>query len=204
LAYNIAAMVDQFRGGGTGFSGTALGKKLLSDQGTALDSETAALCYLLSRSLDARRVVELGTSLGLSTIYLASALRDNARTSGGKRIVISTESEPARAAAARRNFAEAGISAYVDLREGDLQTTLREIESPVDLVLVDTSIPLARPALELIVPKLRPGAIVLCDNTVRYARPYADYLDFVRSAGNGFLSMTLPMRGGLELSVRIR
>jgi hypothetical protein len=47
-------------------------------------------------------------------------------------------------------------------------------------------------------------AIVLCDNAVCYARPYADDLDFVRSAGNGFMSMTLSIRGRLEISVRIR
>jgi hypothetical protein len=50
----------------------------------------------------------------------------------------------------------------------------------------------------------RRSAIVLCDNTVLYARPFVVYLNFVRTAGNGFLSMTLPMREGVELSVRIR
>jgi len=48
------------------------------------------------------------------------------------------------------------------------------------------------------------STIVFCENTVCHTRPSANALDFVRSAGNGFLAMTLHMRGGVELSVRIR
>jgi predicted O-methyltransferase YrrM len=203
ITYDIASLLNRLRGGGPEFSATALGKRLLSDKLVALEPEKAALCYLLCRSLNARRVVEAGTSFGVSTIYLACAIRDNVRADGGNGVVIGTEHEPAKAAAARRNLAEAGISDFVELREGDLRETLKDVEGPVDFMLVDIWIPMARPALELVAPKLRPGSIVLCDNTVQYEHRYADYLSFVRDATNGFRSLALPMRGGLEMSVRL-
>lgn len=203
FTYDVASLLNRLRGGGPEFSGTALGRRLLSDKLVALEPEKAALCYLLCRSLNARRVVEAGTSFGVSTIYLACAVRDNIQADGGDGVVIGTEHEPAKAIAARRNFANAGLSDFVDLREGDLRQTLKDVGGPVDFMLVDIWIPMARPALELVAPRLRPGAIVLCDNTVRYARRYADYLGFVRDAANGFRSLTLPMKGGLEMSVRV-
>lgn len=203
LTYGLAALMNRLRGGGTEFSGTALGKRFLSDKLVALEPEKAALCYLLCRSLNARRVVEAGTSFGVSTIYLACAVRDNIQAHGGDGVVIGTEHEPAKAASARRNFDEAGINSLIDLREGDLRETLKDVDGPVDFMLVDIWIPMALPALKIVASKLRPGAIVLCDNTAQYARRYADYLGFVRDPANGFQSMTLPMKGGLELSVRL-
>ncbi len=69
-------------------------------------------------------------------------------------------------------------------------------------MLVDIWIPMARPALELVAPHLRPGAIVVCDNTEQYREAYADYFAFINDPANGFRTMTLPFEGGLELSVR--
>ena len=73
---------------------------------------------------------------------------------------------------------------------------------PVDFMLVDIWIGMARPALELVAPHLRPGAIVVCNNTERHRREYADYFAFLGDPANGFRTMTLPFNGGLELSVR--
>jgi predicted O-methyltransferase YrrM len=176
---------------------------MLADKLVALDPDKAALCYLLCRSLGARRVVEAGTSFGVSTIYLASAVRDNVQASGGAGVVIGTEHEPAKAAAARQNFDEAGVSKWIDLREGDLRETLKEIDGPVDFMLADIWIPMALPALKLVAPRMRTGAIVLADNTVQFAKPYAEYLQFVRDPVNGFRSHSIPMKGGLEMSVRV-
>ena len=203
MAYAFASLLTRLRGAGSEFSETDAGRRLLSDKMVALEPEKAALCYLLCRSLGARRVVEAGTSFGVSTIYLASAVRDNARATASEGTVIGTEHEAAKAAAARRNFADAGVSKFIDLREGDLRETLKDVGGPVDLMLVDIWIPMALPALKLVAPRLRLGAIVLCDNTARYPRRYADYLAFVHDPANGLRSMTLPMKGGLEMSVRV-
>jgi hypothetical protein len=60
---------------------------------------------------------------------------------------------------------------------------------------------MARPALELVAPRLGAGAIVICDNTEVYRSEYSDYFDFIDAPANGFRTMTLPFKGGLELSV---
>lgn len=160
--------------------------------------EQGRLIYLLCRSLQARRAVEFGTSFGVSTLYLAAAMRDQG---GGQ--VIGTEIEPDKAHAARTNFAEAGIADYVDLREGDARQTLMDCGGPVDFLLIDGWPRLARAIVELMAPQLRPGAMVVCDNVGHFPREFGDYLAFVRDPGNGFVSSLLPLRGGTELSVKL-
>jgi len=172
-------------------------KAFRSDKLVALDRDKAELCYQLCRAADARRIVEIGTSFGVSTLYLAAAVRDNIRAGGGTGMVIGTEYEPAKANAARTHFEQAGLGDLIDLREGDLRETLREIGGAVDFMLVDIWIAMARPALELVTPHLRRGAMVICDNTARFRADYADYFAFLES--NGFRTMTLPFDGGLEL-----
>jgi len=180
----------------------ALTKTFLADKLYALDRDKAEFCYQVCRTIDARRIVEIGTSYGVSTLYLAAAVRDNIRAGGGSGVVIGTEYEPEKARAARAHFSEAGLSTFIDLREGDLRETLRQIEGPVDFMLVDIWIPMARPALELVAPRLRPGAIVVCDNTEKDRVAYADYFAFINDPSQRFRTITLPFSGGLEMSVR--
>ena len=172
-----------------------------SDKLMALDRDKAECCYQLCRAIDARRIVEVGTSFGVSTLYLAAAVRDNVRLSGGSGVVIGTENEPAKVAAARVLFERAGLSQFIDLREGDMRETLRQVDAPVDFMLIDAWIGTAQPALELIAPRLRQGGIVVCDDAVKYRDGYAGYLAFVADPANGFRTMTLPFQGGLEVSV---
>ena len=169
----------------------------MADKLVALEPIKAEFCHLMCRSLRATRVVEVGTSFGVSTLYLAAALRAN-----GGGTVIATEHEPAKAAAARATFAEAGLAGLIDLREGDLRETLKVIEGPVDFVLMDIWTEMARPAMELITPHLRPGAVVVADNTVQAARGYQRFFDFVDDPANGLTRMTLPFEGGLDIVVK--
>jgi len=152
--------------------------------------------------LKSARVLLIGAG-GLGSpaaLYLAAAVRDNVQAVDGNGVVIGTEYEPKKACAARAHFEQAGLSRFIDLREGDLRETLQQIEGPVDFMLVDIWISMARTALQLATPHLRAGAIVVCDNTDIYRRDYADYFVFLKA--NGFRTMTLPFDGGLELSVR--
>ncbi len=173
--------------------------RFFSEKLVALDRDKAELCYLLCRSLRAARVVEAGTSFGVSTLYLAAAVRDNQVENG---VVIGTEYEPVKAEAARANFKEAGLSELIELREGDLRETLRDVGGPVDFMLVDIW-EVALPALERVSPSLRPGAIVVCDNTAAHADAYRDYFEFVNDPKNRFRTLTLPFEGGFELTVRV-
>jgi predicted O-methyltransferase YrrM len=170
--------------------------RFMSDKYVALEPAKAELCYLLCRGLKATRVVEVGTSFGVSTLYLAAAVRDN-----GGGVVIGTEHEAAKAAAARATFADAGVADLIDLREGDLRETLKTIGGPVDFVLMDIWTEMARPAIELIGPHLRPGAMVVADNTSSFRHPYRHFFDYVADPANRLRSMTLPFEGGLELVV---
>ena len=173
--------------------------RFFSDKMVALDREKAQFCYLLCRSLRAARIVEAGTSFGVSTLYLAAAVRDNQVENG---VVIGTEYEPLKAQIARANFKEAGLSEFIELREGDLRQTLRDVGGPVDFLLVDIW-EVALPALELVSPHLRPGAFVVSDNTAAFANAYRDYFEFVHDPRNRFRTMTVPFEGGFELTVRV-
>jgi predicted O-methyltransferase YrrM len=177
-------------------------KQYLSDKLIALDRDKAEFCYQLCRAIGARRIVEAGTSVGVSTLYLAAAVRDTIRAAGGEGLVIGTEYEPEKAVAAKALFEQTQLDHLIDLREGDLRRTLQSIDGPIDFMLVDIWIDMALPALELVAPHLRPGAIVICDNTDQYRTEYAAYLQFVSDPEQGFRSATLPFKGGLEMSVR--
>ena len=182
--------------------------RFFADKLVALEKDKAEYCYALCRALRATRVVEAGTSYGVSTLYLAAAVRDNtglkqrsdrpSKESGG--VVVATEYEPAKAKAARANFAAAGLADYIDLREGDLRETLKSLEGPIDFLLCDIWTDMAAPTAGLVAPLMRPGAIAVADNTDTYRRQYADY--FAVLAANGFRTLTLPFDGGLEMSVK--
>jgi len=175
--------------------------RFMADKLVALEPAKAEFCYLTCRALQARQVVECGTSFGVSTLYLAAAVRDNCGPRGGG-VVIGTEHEPAKAAAARANFAEAGLSEFIDLREGDLRETLKEIAAPVDFVLLDIWTEMVVPALTLIGPRLREGAVIVADNTASSHRGYEAFFAWLADPANRMRHMTLPFDGGLEVCVR--
>ena len=172
--------------------------RYMADKLVALEPDKADFCHLVCRSLGAKRVVEVGTSHGVSTLYLADAVRAN----GGGR-VIGVEHEPAKAAAARAHFAEAGLSDLIDLREGDLRETLKVVEGPVDFVLMDIWVEMARPAIELIHPQIRQGGVVVADNTGRVREPYRHFFAFLDDPAHGYSRITLPFEGGLEYAVKL-
>jgi predicted O-methyltransferase YrrM len=183
--------------------------EFLRDKLVALDRPKAELCYHVCRALRARRIVEAGTSFGVSTLFLASAVRDTLRqerrdATGDERpgVVIGTEYEPAKARTARSHFSEAGLAELIDLREGDLRDTLVDIRGPIDFMLVDIWAPMAHAALALVLPHLREGAVVICDNTTQFREAYSEYFEIVHDPRNGLRTMTLPFEGGLEFTVR--
>jgi predicted O-methyltransferase YrrM len=165
----------------------------LKDFHIAVSPETGSLLYMLARSARAKSIVEFGTSFAISTLHMAAALRDN----GGGRLITS-EFVPSKVAAARQNIAQAGFSDLVDVREGDaLETLGRDLPDAIDLVLLDGAKPLYPKVLALLEGRLRSGAFVLADN----ADWCPEYLAYVRSAANGYLSV--PFGGDVELSMRM-
>src|SRR3954469_3279259 len=160
-----------------------------ADYAFSIFPEQGDLIYLLCRAIGATRVAEFATSVGMSTLYFAAAIRDN-----GGGTVIGSEIVPAKAETAKRNLAEAGLADYAEIREGDARETLRDLGGPVDFVLIDGwpgegGPSLAREVIEIVAPQLLVGGYVMNDN----AEP--DYLAYIRDPNNGFVSTTLPLKG---------
>ncbi|WP_166905773.1 O-methyltransferase [Mycobacterium sp. DL440] len=157
------------------------------------------LLYLLARATGARNVVEYGTSFGVSTLYLASAVRDN-----GGGTVVGTELQPEKAAAAQRNFTDAGLADVIDLRVGDARETLADVAGPVDLVLLDGWPELALPVLKVLEPHLRPGTLILVDDiNLDFGHDvHAALLSYLAESDH-YLSVTLPIGDGIQACVRL-
>lgn len=155
--------------------------------------QTGDLLYMLARARQARTIVEFGTSFGISTLYLAAALRDN----GGGRL-ITTEFEPSKVARARQNLTDGGLIDLVEIREGDaLQTLGAGLPETIDLVLLDGAKALYPEVLALLAARLAPGAIIVADD----AGHSPDYVAQVRAPGSGYLSTTA--FDDVELTVRV-
>jgi predicted O-methyltransferase YrrM len=166
---------------------------LMKDIPLPVSRETGSLLYMLTRSTRAQSILEFGTSYGVSTIYLAAALRDN----GGGR-VITTEFESSKVARARQHITEAGLMDFVEIREGDaLQTLARDLPERLDLVLLDGAKALYTEILERVDQRLHPGSLVIADDTHRCP----DYLQTVRTEAHKYLSV--PLAGDVELSMRL-
>ncbi len=170
----------------------------MADKAVALDRDKAEFCYMICRAIGARRIVEAGTSFGVSTLYLAAAVRDN-----GGGTVFAAEYEPAKVKQARANFDAAGLSSFIDLRETDIVEATRTFEGPIDFVLFDIWGDVVRPMLDILLPRLRPGALLCTDNTANRGGGYAPLFELIDDPSSGFRTMTLPFQGGFELTVKL-
>jgi predicted O-methyltransferase YrrM len=158
--------------------------------------ETGTLLNLLVKSGEARRILEVGSSYGYSTTWLA----EGARAVGGK--VTSLELKADKTAYAGAQLARAGLAAYVEFHIGDALASLKALAGPFDLVLIDLWKDLYVPVFELLHPKLAQGAIVVADNMLQpeSARPHARaYRERVRAA-HDMTSVLLSIGNGIEVS----
>jgi predicted O-methyltransferase YrrM len=162
-----------------------------------VEPESGELLYSLVRASRRATVVEFGTSFGISTIYLAAAVRDNA---SGR--VVGTELSPVKASQARANLDEAGLGGVAEILEGDALDRLPGVPGPVGLVLLDGWKDLYLPVLRLLEPAMAAGALVFADDTGRFADQLAGYLAYVRDPASGYVSVPFPAGDGAELSCR--
>lgn len=161
-----------------------------------ISADGGRLLYSLIRANRPATVVEFGTSFGISTLHLAAAVRDN-----GTGRVLTTEMHAAKAAAARRTFAEAGLDDVVTVLEGDAVETLADLTDPVDFALLDGWKTMCLPVLRLLEPRLAPGTLVVADDV--HMSELAPYLAYVRHPANGYESVTFPVEDGMEISCRV-
>ena len=157
------------------------------------------MLYLIARSIEARRIVEFGTSFGISA--LPRCRREGQRR---RRPFVGSEIEPSKHAKAEEHLREASLDRFADVRLGDAMKTLADIQEHRSTwcLLDGWKDPVPAEILELLKPKLRPRAVVLADNILHLPqgklRPYVAY---VQSETNGFVSSTLDISDGFELSV---
>jgi predicted O-methyltransferase YrrM len=161
-----------------------------------VSATSGRLLYSLVRATRPATVVEFGTSFGISTLYLAAAVRDN-----GTGQVITTELSVAKARAARETFAATGLDGVITLLHGDARETLADLGTSPGLVLLDGWKDLCLPVLRLLEPGLAPGTLVVADDIDQ--EDLQPYLDYVRAPGSGYVSVTFPDGDeGMEISCR--
>lgn len=156
------------------------------------------LLRILAETSGAKQVVEIGTSNGYSGTWTCLGLLGT----GGK--LVTHEIDAGRAAKARENFKNAGVDGVVTLVEGDAHKEIAKLQAPIDFVFLDADKEGYVDYLKQLLPKIRPGGLLLGHNVNSHARDLADYLKavttdpdletlFANMQGSG-LSLTLKKR----------
>ena len=176
-----------------------------------VDAEVGALLRTLAMAAGATRILEIGTAIGYSGIWLAGALPD-----GGS--LLTMEMNADRAREARDNFESAGLAGRVNVIVGDAQRMLAKVAGPFDVIFQDGDKQLYSPLLDRLVTLLRPGGLLITDNVLWdgevvpgfVARPQRDPGDTraiaeynERLAAHPLLITSIvPMRDGVAISVK--
>lgn len=170
--------------------------KITQQQGFRLNVPTqdGRMLRLLAESLGAKTVVEIGTSNGISAIWLAMGVRKT----GGK--VITHEIDPETAKLARENFKTAGVADAITVVEGDAHETVKLLQGPVDMVFIDAEKAGYADYLKKLLPLVRPGGMICAHNiNSRQANP-----DFVKAATTDPELETVLYSAGAGLSISLK
>jgi len=172
------------------------------------DPEVGRLLSILARSLGCRRILEIGTAIGYGALCLARGAAE-AR-------VVSIDLDPGRLATARGYLERAGVADRIELLQGPALDLLPLLEGPFDLAYIDAVKPEYRRYLDLLLPKLRVGGMVVCDNVLWGGQVAAwpdeeDPSATALRAFNGYLMMhpqlqavVLPLGDGVGLATKTR
>lgn len=175
-----------------------------------VDAEVGALLQVLARATGARHILEIGTAIGYSGIWLAGALPADG-------MLMTLEIDPDRAREARENFARAGLTDRTSVIVGDAERMIAKVAGPFDLVFQDGAKHLYSPLLDRIVSLLRPGGLLVTDNVLwggkvvsgfapvsaddDNTRAIAEYNDRLATHPQ-LLTATVPLRDGVSISVK--
>jgi caffeoyl-CoA O-methyltransferase len=135
--------------------------------------EEGKLLYILTASADAKNVVEIGTSIGYSSIWFCLALQTN----GGK--ITTHEIDPYRIDIASKNFERAGVSHLITIVEGDAHKTVTRLKKSIDILYIDADKAGYFDYFTKLLPLVRPGGLILAHNTTDKASEMQDYLKAV-------------------------
>lgn len=157
---------------------------------------TGQLMNILIKQAKPKSILEIGTSHGYSTIWLAEA----ARATGSK--VITLDVHAGKQEYARNALSQAGLASFVEFKLGDARESIATLPGPIDFVLLDLWKDLYIPCFERFYPKLGSGAVVVADNMIfpEFSRVDAElYRKHVRGKAD-IQSVLLPVGSGIELS----
>ena len=160
-----------------------------------LEPETARFVSLLIRSSRRKKILEIGTSNGYSTLWLAWSAQ---QTDGH---IISIDREPEKHTLAETNLREAGLHERVDLRCGDATEIVATLEGPFDCIFFDADRYGAPNQLALLFPRLTSDVLLLADNVLSHPAEIAGYLAAVQSLPD-FEHMVIPVGKGLSVAYR--
>ncbi|MBD0023843.1 methyltransferase [Gordonia pseudamarae] len=169
-----------------------------ADAFMAISPDTGRLLYSFIRAAKPPTVVEFGMSYGISTLFLAAAVRDN---NFGR--IYTTELSEKKIAAAQKTFIDAGVGDLITVLAGDARDTLTDIEGQVGVVLLDGWKELYLPVITLLESRMPTGAVVVADNAE--SPDMAPYLDYVRDPANGYVSVNIAGKRNdtVEISSRV-
>ena len=157
---------------------------------------------LLTEAVDAKRVVEIGTSTGYSGLWFALALS----STGGK--LVTHEINDDRIKMARDNYNKAGISDLITIVAGDAHQTVKQLKDPIDVLFIDADKEGYTDYLNKLSPLVRPGGLILAHNVGMRDASMADYVKAVTTSPDletifyeqgGGLSITLKKRSSTEV-----
>jgi len=159
--------------------------------------DTGQLLRILVRAAGAHRILEVGTSNGYSTLWLAWAATE---TDGH---VTTLERAAHKVSLARTNFERAGLAPWITVREGVALETLATLTGPFDLIFLDADRPSYLAYANALLPLLRVGGLLVTDNVVSHASELVEFL--ARVKGDPALdSVTVPVGNGEELTYKRR
>lgn len=160
-----------------------------------LERATAEVLALWIRSSQRRHVLEIGTSNGYSTLWLAWAVQPH----GGR--ITSIDRSAAKHALADANLRRADLRDAVDLMHGDGTAVIERLSGPFDAVFFDADRYSASAQLHLLLPKLTPDVLLFADNAISHPQEIAGYLAAVKALP-GFEHMVIPVGKGLSVAYR--
>jgi caffeoyl-CoA O-methyltransferase len=158
-----------------------------------VERQTGRWLALLVRGTNARELLEIGSSNGVSTIWLAAAARQN----GGQ--VIGTEILPERVAEANRNLAEAGLDGVARVVAGEARATVASLPGPFDLVFIDAEKDDYVDHFAAVVDRVEIGGLILADNVISH--DLSAYQAMLRSRSD-VETVTVPIDRGVEFTVK--
>lgn len=162
----------------------------------AMDPAAAKFLSMLVVSNKAQTIVEIGSGVGYSTLWLAYA----ASITNGK--VITCEIDPAKADETRANLTKANLSGYVEVLTGDARTLLRQRQEAIDFVFIDAEKGQYETYFDVVYKRMKLGAMQVADNVVSHENELADYVTYMQNHPN-LESVTVPLGRGLEITVKI-